>query len=102
MAVFLNFNLMAAIGNFVAGFIRIVCFFHLPNSNDSFQPAKLLIIPVVLRLLFIPFFMFCPYDMGYRKFHPIFTSPWWFIIANTVMSFTSGYFSSLGMMYAPG
>ncbi|VDL66966.1 unnamed protein product [Nippostrongylus brasiliensis] len=31
----------------------------------------------------------------------VFANEWFFIIGNAFMAFTSGYFSSLGMMYAP-
>ncbi|XGW25273.1 hypothetical protein V3C99_006581 [Haemonchus contortus] len=85
---FLNFNLFAAIGSSTAHFIQ-------------FPGPKLLMVPVVARLLFIPFFMLCNYNVDDRVMPVLFENEWFFIIGNTLMAFTSGYFSSLGMMYAP-
>ncbi|WKY03307.1 hypothetical protein Q1695_004784 [Nippostrongylus brasiliensis] len=85
---FLNFNLLAAIGSTTANFVQIP------------QP-KWLIYPVVARLLFIPYFMLCNYNAEDRKMPVVFANEWFFIIGNAFMAFTSGYFSSLGMMYAP-
>ncbi|KAK6023085.1 nucleoside transporter [Ostertagia ostertagi] len=85
---FLNFNLFAAIGSSTANFVQ-------------FPGPKLLIVPVLARLLFIPFFMLCNYNVDDRVMPVFFANEWFFIIGNTIMAFTSGYFSSLGMMYAP-
>lgn len=51
---FLNFNLLAMIGNLLATE-------RLPRI-----PPNRLWIPVVLRLLFIPFFLFCNYSPDTR------------------------------------
>uniref|UniRef100_A0A158PCE4 Equilibrative nucleoside transporter 1 n=1 Tax=Angiostrongylus cantonensis TaxID=6313 RepID=A0A158PCE4_ANGCA len=84
---FLNFNLMAAVGSTAANFI---------------QPGpKTLLVPVLARLLFIPYFMLCNYNIDDRVMPVIFQNEWFFIIGNALMALSSGYFSSLGMMYAP-
>ncbi|RCN31869.1 nucleoside transporter [Ancylostoma caninum] len=88
ITVFLNFNLMAAIGSTTANFVQ-------------FPGPKLLIYPVAARLLFIPYFMLCNYNVEDRVMPVWFKNEWFFILGNVVMAFTSGYFSSLAMMYAP-
>ncbi|KAK6024372.1 nucleoside transporter [Ostertagia ostertagi] len=88
ITVFLNFNLLAAIGSTTANFVQI------PGPN-------LLLVPVTARLLFIPYFMLCNYNVDDRVMPVFFENEWFFIIGNAVMAFTSGYFSSLAMMYAP-
>ncbi|KAK6044663.1 hypothetical protein COOONC_17832 [Cooperia oncophora] len=45
--------------------------------------------------------MLCNYNVDDRVMPVVFENEWFFIIGNTIMAFTSGYFSSLGMMYAP-
>ncbi|VDK49942.1 unnamed protein product [Cylicostephanus goldi] len=79
---------MAAIGSTTASFIQ-------------FPGPRTLIYPVLARLLFIPYFMLCNYNVEDRVMPVVFKNEWWFIIGNIIMAFTSGYFSSLGMMYAP-
>ncbi|VDO91755.1 unnamed protein product [Haemonchus placei] len=88
LTVFLNFNLLAAIGSTTANFVQI------PGPDN-------IIIPVLLRLLFIPYFMLCNYNADDRVMPVLFENQWFFIIGNAVMAFTSGYFSSLALMYAP-
>ncbi|KAJ1372344.1 hypothetical protein KIN20_034480 [Parelaphostrongylus tenuis] len=85
---FLNFNLMAAIGSTTANFIQI-------------PGPKTLLIHTAARLLFIPYFMLCNYNVDDRVMPVFFQNEWFFIIGNTIMAFTSGYYSSLAMMYAP-
>ncbi|KAI6240923.1 hypothetical protein M3Y99_00401100 [Aphelenchoides fujianensis] len=85
---FLNFNVCATIGNVLANFVQW------PDMDD-------LIWPVALRVLFIPFFLFCNYG-GLNRAYPVYiTSEYVFIFMLSLMSLTHGYFSSLGMMYAP-
>ncbi|XGW29400.1 hypothetical protein V3C99_008876 [Haemonchus contortus] len=88
LTVFLNFNLLAAIGSTTANFVQI------PGPDN-------IIIPVLLRLLFIPYFMLCNYNVEDRVMPVVFKNQWFFIIGNAVMAFTSGYFSSLALMYVP-
>ncbi|KIH65654.1 nucleoside transporter [Ancylostoma duodenale] len=85
---FLVFNLFAAIGSTTANFIQ-------------FPGPRMLIFPVLARLLFIPYFMLCNYNVDDRVMPVWFKNEWFFIIGNVIMAYSSGYFSSLGMMYAP-
>ncbi|CAI2352408.1 unnamed protein product [Caenorhabditis sp. 36 PRJEB53466] len=85
---FLNFNLFAALGNISASFVK-------------FPGPRLLIVPALARLLFIPFFMFGNYLPDSRRLPVWYSNEWIFFFGNTIMAFTSGYFSSLGMMYSP-
>ncbi|EYC30935.1 hypothetical protein Y032_0004g1858 [Ancylostoma ceylanicum] len=85
---FLVFNFFAAVGSTTANFIQ-------------FPGPRLLIFPVLARLLFIPFFMLCNYNVDDRVMPVWFKNEWFFIIGNVIMALSSGYFSSLGMMYAP-
>ncbi|KAK6751909.1 hypothetical protein RB195_003370 [Necator americanus] len=85
---FLIFNLFAAIGSTTANFIQ-------------FPGPHTLVFPAIARLLFIPYFMLCQYNVDDRAMPVWFKNEWFLIIGNVIMAFTSGYFSSLGMMYAP-
>uniref|UniRef100_A0A0M3HS24 Equilibrative nucleoside transporter 1 n=1 Tax=Ascaris lumbricoides TaxID=6252 RepID=A0A0M3HS24_ASCLU len=85
---FLLFNLFALIGSIVASFVQ-------------WPSARFLFVPVVIRLLLIPLMMFCNYRPQRRSWPVYITSEYVYIIFGLLMSFTSGYFSSLGMMYAP-
>ena len=82
---FLNFNLFAMIGNL------------LPNYFIYPKP-KYLWVPVCLRLLFIPFFLFCNFKPN--TYGVYFANDWFFIIGTLLMGLTHGHLSSLGMMYA--
>ena len=67
-----------------------------------FQPGPRWVwLPVVLRGLFIPFFMLCNFRPEDRGFPAYISNDWAYIVGGIVMAFTSGYFSSLTMMYAP-
>ncbi|CAI5454925.1 unnamed protein product [Caenorhabditis angaria] len=85
---FLSFNVFAFIGSLVAGKVQ----YPAPNR---------LWIPVYARLLYIPFFAMCNYMPETRTFPVWFPSTWLFIIVGATMSFGSGYFSGLAMMYTP-
>uniref|UniRef100_A0A1I7WQX2 Aa_trans domain-containing protein n=1 Tax=Heterorhabditis bacteriophora TaxID=37862 RepID=A0A1I7WQX2_HETBA len=85
---FLSFNVFATLGSMIANFVQ-------------WPRPDYLWIPVLLRGLFIPFFMFCNYRPADRTIPIFFKSEWLFLIAGIMMALTSGYFSSLGMMYAP-
>ncbi|PAV83493.1 hypothetical protein WR25_24058 [Diploscapter pachys] len=89
--VFLNFNFFAALGSTAASYIQ-------------FPGPSLLIIPCLIRIVFIPFFAFSNYiPTGYttRSLPVLYKNEWVFFFGNAIMALTSGYFSSLGMMYAP-
>ncbi|XP_065371053.1 equilibrative nucleoside transporter 1 [Calliphora vicina] len=87
---FLTFNLFAMLGSLTTSWIQW------PKPN-------LLCIPVLLRAMFIPLFMFCNYlpKSTMRSLPVLITNEWVYWLIAIVMSFTSGYLSSLGMMYAP-
>ena len=58
-------------------------------------------LPIVLRGLFIPFFMFCNFKPDKRNVPVLIANDYAYCVGGIVMAFTSGYFSSLAMMYAP-
>ncbi|CAJ0953023.1 unnamed protein product, partial [Mesorhabditis belari] len=88
LIVFLNFATFATTGSLVAGFWQ-------------WPTPRFLWIGTTSRALFIPFFLFCPYLPADRKWPILIHSEWIFAVGNSLMAFTSGYFSSLAMMYAP-
>ncbi|VDK55210.1 unnamed protein product [Anisakis simplex] len=85
---FLLFNLLAMIGSTVANFVQ-------------WPSPRFLSIPVLIRLSLIPLMMFCNYRPARRTWPVYFTSEYVYFVFAIIMSFTNGYFSSLGMMYAP-
>lgn len=85
---FLVFNGSAMLGNII------------PNYMQLPGPDKLWI-PVLLRFIFIPFFLFCNFSPENRAWSVHIQSDWLFIAGGTLLGLTSGYFSSLCMMYAP-
>ncbi|CAG2114591.1 unnamed protein product [Medioppia subpectinata] len=85
---FLVFNAFAMIGNIVANWVTI-------------PGPKHLWLPVMTRLLFIPFFLFCNYQPELRQWPVIVQNDYLFILGGVLLGLTSGYYSSLCMMYAP-
>ncbi|KAL4231708.1 Nucleoside transmembrane transporter [Mactra antiquata] len=88
---FLSFNLFAFLGNLTSEWIKW------PGPNRVW-------IPIVLRaIILIPIYIFCNYQpIGFdRKFPVYIQSDVVFILAGIIMAFTSGYYSSLTMMYGP-
>ncbi|ODM99939.1 Equilibrative nucleoside transporter 1 [Orchesella cincta] len=88
---FLTFNLFAMLGNMVPGL------FQWPGP-------KYLWVPVMLRILFIPFFLLCNYQPKdiTRVFMPNFAfDDWTYWSGGVLLGLTSGYYSSLAMMYCP-
>jgi equilibrative nucleoside transporter 1/2/3 len=86
---FLFFNMFAVVGNVVSSFVQ--------------KPGPRWVwIPVLARVLFIPFFMLCNVKPDTRKMPVIIGNDYVYCVGSILMAFTSGYFSSLGMMYAPG
>jgi len=68
------------------------------------QPGpRFLWIPVVLRVLFIPFFLLCNYQpRGVERLLPVLiTNDWAYWFGGIFLGLTSGYYSSLAMMYCP-
>lgn len=84
---FLTFNLFAVLGNLCA--------------NDKFFTPGNLWIPISVRFVFIPLFLFCNYREGARRAPVLIKSDWLFWLLSTLLGFTSGYFSSLSLMFAP-
>ena len=58
-------------------------------------------LPVMLRVVFIPFFMFCNVKPDKRKLPVLFANDYLYCIGGILMALSSGYFSSLTMMFAP-
>ncbi|XP_060564925.1 equilibrative nucleoside transporter 1-like [Ruditapes philippinarum] len=88
---FLSFNLFAFLGNLTSEYIR-------------WPGPKRVWIPIVLRaLVLIPIYVFCNYQpFGVeRRFPVLIPNDIVFILAGIIMAFTSGYYSSLTMMYGP-
>ncbi|EFP04750.1 hypothetical protein CRE_29887 [Caenorhabditis remanei] len=85
---FLNFNLFAWIGSTLANYVQ-------------FPSAKYLWIGVVLRTVFIPYYLFCNYRPETRLWPVLFENEWWFSIGCTIMAMTCGYMSSLALIYTP-
>ncbi|XP_076382029.1 equilibrative nucleoside transporter 1 isoform X1 [Megalopta genalis] len=87
---FLTFNITALIGSSIASLVQ-------------WPSKRYLVIPVVLRVLFIPLFLMCNYrPKRLIRLLPVYINNDWiyFIIAVT-MGVSSGYYSSLAMMYCP-
>jgi len=87
---FLSFNFFAMVGNMLPGIY-------------SFPGPRFLWIPVVLRVLFIPFFLLCNYQpRGVERLLPVLiTNDWAYWFGGIFLGLTSGYYSSLAMMYCP-
>ena len=85
---FLVFNGSAMIGNIIPNYVQF------PGPNRLW-------IPVVFRFAFIPFFLFCNYAPDIRSWPVYIQSDLLYIFAGVFLGLTSGYFSSLCMMYAP-
>ena len=112
---FLTFNLCAVLGNLIPSIIRFVIILKKRNQFSKnyklrntffpwFQPSpRWLVIPVMLRALFLPFFLLCNYKpAGVERLWPALMHwdyAYW--AASGLFGLTGGYFSSLSMMYCP-
>lgn len=87
---FLTFNLFAMLGSLTTSWVQ-------------WPKAGSLYIPVLLRAIFLPLFLFCNYlpKNTTRTLPVLISSEWLYWLIAIVMSYSSGYLSSLGMMYAP-
>jgi equilibrative nucleoside transporter 1/2/3 len=66
------------------------------------QPGpKWLWLPVVSRVIFIPFFVMCNFRPEARRLPVWFANDYVYAIGGVLMALTNGYFSSLSMMFAP-
>ncbi|XP_067933756.1 equilibrative nucleoside transporter 1-like [Watersipora subatra] len=88
----------------ITTFFFFHCFATLGNlaTELKFKPGpKYIIIPIVLRLLYIPFFLLCNYRTDVRSFPVYINNDYVYFLGGITMAFTGGYFSSLCIMYAP-
>ncbi|PSN36266.1 hypothetical protein C0J52_22627 [Blattella germanica] len=86
---FLTFNICAMLGSTLATWF-------------TWPSPKYLFIPVVLRALFVPFFLACNYrPQGERTMPVLIDNDWGYWGGAVFMAVTSGYFSSVAMMYCP-
>jgi len=87
---FLTFNICAVLGNLIPSILR-------------FPSPRWLVIPILLRALFLPFFLLCNYrPFGVERLWPALMHwdyAYW--TASGLFGLTGGYFSSLAMMYCP-
>uniref|UniRef100_A0A7E4UNA7 Nucleoside transporter n=1 Tax=Panagrellus redivivus TaxID=6233 RepID=A0A7E4UNA7_PANRE len=87
--VFLNFNLFSVVGSKLA-------------DKVQWPSPKYTWIPIFSRFAFIPLFFACNYiPDGYRSWSPLITSELVVVILIAIFSLSHGYYSALGMMYAP-
>ncbi|CAG5076571.1 Similar to SLC29A1: Equilibrative nucleoside transporter 1 (Homo sapiens) [Cotesia congregata] len=88
---FVTFNVTAMIGSLLA-------------SHVQWPKKECLVLPVVLRVLFIPLFLVCNYVPAKeftRTMPVLITNDWVYFAIAVLMGVSSGYLSSLGMMYCP-
>ncbi|XP_014607218.1 PREDICTED: NADPH-dependent diflavin oxidoreductase 1-like [Polistes canadensis] len=87
---FLTFNITAMIGSSIASIVQ-------------WPSEKYLIIPIILRIFFIPLFLFCNYQPAeITRYLPVFiTNDWGYLVIGITMGISHGYFSSIAMMYCP-
>lgn len=92
VACFLLFNCFAMIGNYSSEYLPKI-------------PRKILWIPILLRFAFIPLFLFCNYQPAHkpdtRQYPVLIENDYIFMCLVVLLSFTSGWLSSLSMMYTP-
>ena len=84
---FLSFSLFGSLGNILIDYVPKV-------------PAKYLWIPTLLRVLFIPFFLYCNFK-GVERTSIVLFGDWVYVIGVAVFATSTGYFSSLAIYYAP-
>jgi len=84
---FLSFNLFAMIGNLIVDYVPRV-------------PPQYLCILAIARVVFIPFFLFCNSMPDTRSVEYVFGDGA-YIVGIALFALTSGYVSSLAMIYAP-
>lgn len=87
---FLSFNLFAVIGNLLSN--------HIPSSSAS---SARLTMMILLRMLFIPFFLFCNYSPASRSLPVLFDHDLYPILGCVLLALSSGYFSSVVQMNLP-
>lgn len=87
---FLVFNVTAMFGSLFGSW------FQWPSKRYVF-------LPILLRAAFIPLFLLCNYQIKneMRVLPVLIENDWIFLTIAVVMGITSGYFSSITMMYCP-
>jgi len=87
---FATFNVFAMLGSLTTSWVQ-------------WPGPRFLWVPVVLRLVFIPLFIMCNYAPpgAVRSLTVLIENDWVYWGMGIAMAYTSGYLSSLGMMYAP-
>ncbi|XP_043664298.1 NADPH-dependent diflavin oxidoreductase 1 isoform X2 [Vespula pensylvanica] len=87
---FLTFNVTAMIGSSIASMVQ-------------WPSEKYLVIPNVLRIFYIPLFLFCNYyPAETKRYLPVFiNNDWAYLIIGITMGVSHGYLSSISMMYCP-
>ncbi|XP_068219589.1 equilibrative nucleoside transporter 1 isoform X2 [Palaemon carinicauda] len=87
---FLTFNIFAMFGNMLPGLI-------------TWPSPRFLCIPVILRIFLIPAFVLCHfYPVNVERVMPVLIdSDWAYWVLAVILGLTSGYYSSLAMMYCP-
>ncbi|XP_060859996.1 equilibrative nucleoside transporter 1-like [Metopolophium dirhodum] len=87
---FLTFNVCALIGTYLSTLV-------------SWPKPKWLFIPVVLRVILIPLFLICNYQpIGVTRIMPVLIkNDYVFWALGAILGLTSGYYSSVAMMYIP-
>ncbi|KAI1294163.1 Equilibrative nucleoside transporter 1 [Halotydeus destructor] len=86
---FLLFNLSAMLGNLMVN-----------DSIPKIPPTKLWI-AIVARVIFIPFFLYCNYLPDKRSWPVVIETDAIFALGVAIFALSSGYLSSLCMVYAP-
>ncbi|XP_025095094.1 equilibrative nucleoside transporter 1-like isoform X2 [Pomacea canaliculata] len=85
---YLSFSFFAMSGNLLTEWIRV-------------PGPRFVWLPVLLRAAFIPIFLLCNFRPEERGWPVLISNDIAYIVASILMAFTSGYFSSLCMMYGP-
>ncbi|VVC28097.1 Equilibrative nucleoside transporter,Major facilitator superfamily domain [Cinara cedri] len=87
---FLTFNLSALIGTYL-------------STLCTWPKPKFLFVPVILRVVLVPLFLICNYHpIGHTRLMPvIIQNDYIFWILGIILGLSSGYFSSVAMMYTP-
>uniref|UniRef100_A0A0K8SUD5 Equilibrative nucleoside transporter 1 n=1 Tax=Lygus hesperus TaxID=30085 RepID=A0A0K8SUD5_LYGHE len=94
-------------------YVDVMCFltFNVATMIGSSLPAlgswpgpRWLWIPVVLRVIFIPLFLFCNYQPAgvKRVLQVLIPYDWAYFSIGALMGLSSGYYSSVALMYCPG
>ncbi|CAK9298791.1 unnamed protein product [Gordionus sp. m RMFG-2023] len=86
--IFLNYNFFSLVGNLV---------------TEKFKKPgpKSVWLPILMRVFFIPLFLFCNYHPDIRKVPVLIKYDFVYAMLSILLAASHGYFLSLTMMYAP-